>query len=115
MREADARAHSVAIKPVDLLKTRATAEGLASAAEADLAAAGEAGSVADAAAAVAAAEVVAEAVADAAEVAGDDASWRFGSLVRIFRNRNVLRNSEPTETNDAQVQRFRYVVQTQLY
>jgi hypothetical protein len=77
MREADARAHSVAINPVGLLKTRATGEGLAWA-EADLAAAGEAGSVARAAVVVVAAEAVEEAVADAAEAAVDDASWRFG-------------------------------------
>jgi hypothetical protein len=76
MRQADAKAHSVAINPADLPKTRATGEGLAWA-EADLAAAGEAGSVARAAVVVVAAEAVEEAVADAAEAAGDDASWRF--------------------------------------
>ena len=95
MREADARAHSVAIKLVDLLKTRATGEGLAWA-EADSVAGVVEGSVAEAAAVVVAAEVVEEAVADAA--AGDDASWRFGSLLRIFRNRNALK--EPRTNRD---------------
>jgi hypothetical protein len=86
MREADARALSVAINPADLLKTRATGEGRAWA-EADLAAAGEAaGSVAGAAAAVVA-EVVEEAVAVAAAVAGDDASWRFGPRPKILGDR----------------------------
>ena len=77
---ADARAHSAATNLVDLRKTRATGEGLAWA-EADLAAAAEAGSVAGAAEVVVAAEAVEEAVADAEEAeeaAGDDASWRFG-------------------------------------
>jgi len=102
IREADAMAHLVAINLEDELKLRATVEGLAWA-EADLAAAGEAGSVA----AVAAAEVVEEAVADAAAVAADaavadaaadDASWRFGPLPRILRNRNVLK--EPRTNRD---------------
>ena len=91
-------AHLVAINLEDELKLRATGEGLAWA-EADRA--GEAGSVA----AVAAAEVVEEAVADAAavvadaaEAAGDDASWRFGPLPRILRNRNVLK--EPRTNRD---------------
>ena len=71
MRQADAKAHSVAINPVGLLKTRATAEGLAWA-EVDSAAAEE---EAVAGAVVVAAEVAEEAVADAAEAVGDDASW----------------------------------------
>ena len=91
IREAEAMAHLVAINLEDELKLRATGEGLAWA-EADPA--GEAGSVA----AVAAAEVVEEAVADAAEAAGDDASWRFGPLPRILRNRNVLK--EPRTNRD---------------
>ena len=88
MREADARAHSVAIKLVDLLKTRATGEGLAWA-EADSAAGVVEGAVAGAAVVVAAEEAVAE---------GDDASWRFGPLLRILRNRNVLK--EPRTNRD---------------
>ena len=57
------------------------------------------------AAVAAAAEVVEEAaadaaaaVADAAVAAGDDASWRFGLLPRILRNRNVLK--EPRTNRD---------------
>ena len=93
-------AHLVAINLEDELKLRATGEGLAWAV-ADPA--GEAGSVV----AVAAAEVVAAAVADAAAAvadaaavaaAGDDASWRFGPLPRILRNRNVLK--EPRTNRD---------------
>jgi len=74
MRQADAKAHSVAINPADLLKTRATGEGQAwAAAAAEEAAA--AGAVAGAVVGVAA-EVAEEAVAVVAEAAaGDDASW----------------------------------------
>ena len=91
--------HSVAINPVEELKPRATGEGPAWA-EADSAAAAEAAAVAGAAV-VAAAEVVEEAavVAEAAaEAVGDDASWRFGPLPRILRNRNVLK--EPLTNRD---------------
>jgi hypothetical protein len=70
MRQADAKVHSVAINPADLLKTRATGEGLAWAEAASAAAEEEA-----VAGAVVAAEVAEEGVADAAEAAGDDASW----------------------------------------
>ena len=81
MREADARAHSVAINPVGLLKTQATGEGLAWA-EVDSAAAEEdaaAGSVAGAVVVVAA-EVAEAAVAVVVAVAADDdASWAIGS------------------------------------
>jgi hypothetical protein len=97
--EADAREHSAAIKPVDLLKTRATGEGLAWA-EADLAgaAAVAAAEVVEEVAVVVEAEAAEEAVADAAEAAGDDASWRFGPLLRILRNQNVLK--EPRTHRD---------------
>ena len=92
-------AHLVAINLEDELKLRATGEGLAWA-EADPV--GEA----DLVAAVAAAEVVEAAVADVAAVAdaaadaaaADDASWRFGPLPRILRNRNVLK--EPRTNRD---------------
>ncbi len=85
MLEAVATAHSVAINPVDLPKTRATGGGPAWA-EADSVAA----AVQDAAEAAVAAEVVeeAEAAVDVAEAGGDDASWRFGPLPRILRSRN---------------------------
>ena len=72
--------HLVDISPVDSPKTRATEGGPASA---------EAGSVVGAV--VVAAAGVVEGAVDAAEAAaGDDASWRFGSLPRILCNRSRL-------------------------
>ena len=77
---ADARAHSAATNLVDLRKTRATGEGLASAEVAVAEQEAAAGSVAAAAVVVAAAEAVEEAVAVVAGVAAGDASWRSGSV-----------------------------------
>jgi hypothetical protein len=94
IREADAMVHLVAINLEDELKPRATAEGPASA-EADSAAV----AVEVVAEAAVVAEVVEAAVAVvAAEAVGDDASWRFGPLPRILRDRNVL--EEPRTNRD---------------
>ena len=93
IREADAMVHLVAINLEDELKPRATGEGLAWA-EADSVAAAEEAAAAE----VAVVAEVVEAVVAAAEAAGDDASWRFGPLLRILRNRNVLK--EPRTNRD---------------